>query len=108
MTMPRLSKRRMTKPDPTPHTPWLQEPAPWVPEPTPMGRAILRLWIEEQLRLVAAARERRLSRWARDSHKKSPNGQLKQRKSRHRRSGGGGAAGADPSSNHSPPSPPAK
>ena len=74
-----------------------------------MGRAILRLWIEEQLRLVAAARERRsLSRWPRDSQQKSPDGQLKQRKSRHRRSGGGGAAGADPSSSHSPPSPPAK
>src|SRR5215210_1791802 len=99
----------MTKPDPTPHTPWLQEPAPWVPEPTPTGRAILRLWIEEQLRLVTAARERRSSsRWARHAAEKAEkkiaggNGQLKQRKSRQRGAGGGGgAAGAGPSSNHS-------
>jgi hypothetical protein len=103
----------MTKPDPTPHTPWMQEPAPWVPEPTPTGRMILRLWIEEQLRLVAAARERRsTSRWARHSASRARpeetrGTQVKQRKSRHRRSGGGGAAGADPSSSHSPPSPPA-
>lgn len=106
----------MTKPDPTPHTPWLQESAPWVPEPTPTGRAILRLWIEEQLRLVNAARERRsISRWARHSGKKAEKksaaggGQLKQRKSRQRGAGGGGgAAGDDPSSNQSVPSPPAK
>ena len=118
----------MTKPDPTPHTPWLQEPAPWVPEPTPTGRAILRLWIEEQLRLVAAARERRsISRWARHSAKKADGRgaeaavakdggaedgvatrQLEQRKSRQRRSRGDGVAGADPSSSHSPPSPPAR
>ncbi len=105
----------MTKPHGTPPTPWLRQPAPWVPEPTPTGRAILRLWIEEQLRLVAAARERRsISRWARHSAKRAParvsvaRGQGKQRKSRQRRAGGGGAAGADPSSNHSLPSPPAK
>ena len=105
----------MTKPDRTPHTPWLQEPASWVPEPSPTGRAILRLWIEEQLRLVAAARERRsISAWARHPAKRAEHkrlaatDQVMQRKSRHRRSGGGGAAGADPSSNHSPPSPPAR
>jgi hypothetical protein len=106
----------MTKPDPTPHTPWLQEPAPWVPEPTPTGRMILRLWIEEQLRLVAAARERRsISRWARHAAKKGTGAQadgagarqVRQRKSRHFRAGGGGAAGADRSSSHSPLSPPA-
>jgi hypothetical protein len=91
-----------------------------VPEPTPTGRAVLRLWIEEQLRLVAAARERRSSsRWARHPATKAEGadgaqandvvarGQLEQRKSRQRRAGGAATA-ADPSSNHSPPSPPAK
>ena len=116
----------MTNPDHTPRTPWAREPPPWVPEPTPTGRAILRLWIEEQLRLVAAARERRaISRWGRRSAKSAkpeeseqPDGSEepdrpaprqpgKHRKSR-QRGAGGGAAGAVPSRNQSLPSPPAR
>lgn len=61
----------MSDGDPTPHTPWIREREPWVPEPTPTGRAILRLWIEEQLRLVAEARQRRRSHW---HHGMEPNG----------------------------------
>ena len=62
----------MSDTDRTPHTPWIRDPEPWVPEPTPTGRAILRLWIEEQLRLVAEARRRReMSRW---HHVKRPDG----------------------------------
>lgn len=54
----------MSDKDPTPRTPWIREREPWVPEPTPTGRAILRMWIDEQLRLVAEARQRRHTfRW---------------------------------------------
>lgn len=40
-------------------TPWIRESDPMVPQPTATGRAILRMWIEEQLRLIALSRERR-------------------------------------------------
>lgn len=100
----------MTRSEHTPHTPWIREAEPWAPEPTPTGRAILRMWIEEQLRLVAAARERRAtSNWRRRSVRDgaTTSRQVKHRRRTQRRSGGGGA-GAVPSRNHSLPSPPAK
>ena len=60
--MPR--RRHDTRPA-APPTPWVRERRPWVPEPSPTGRTILRMWIEEQLRLVNAARRRRKVGWRR-------------------------------------------
>jgi hypothetical protein len=51
-----LMRHRRQKKTPTP---WIIEPDPMVPQPTAMGRAVRRLWIEEQLRLIKSGRRRR-------------------------------------------------
>jgi hypothetical protein len=41
------------------HTPWIRPFDPTVSQPTATGREIVRMWIDQQLRLIAEARRRR-------------------------------------------------
>lgn len=57
-----MRRRRQDHP-----TPWITEPDPMVAQPTATGRAVLRLWIEEQLRLISVSRNRRHRHGDRDN-----------------------------------------